>query len=317
MMATLGNQPPVTIEAQIIMGDGTTVYDRVFDKPTRSNTYNVSPFALEVDLTAFNSRPGNKDAYAEKSLREMAETLRDEGQLQPVTAVRRKGTRSLLVVYGNRRTMGARYGIEKSILPPDWTIRYEVMDGDETDAKRLFLKNLIENHGRADLTPMDHAGNIARLKGFGLSHAEIAAKLNRTKAWVSGMLRLPELPERWRGMVSDGAMPADVGINLARLPEQKAESVMAFIAREQLPVNMASFKRALRELDTAAPAKEPRAKMGRSIREIRAWAESLGDAGAPLLSFVNGGDPEELRARLNCFQERMAAFAEEEQLVSE
>lgn len=282
----------VTVEAQVILPY------REYAKPTRSNTYNASPFSLIVDLDTFNSRPEDKAAYSKGQLLELAESMRDEGQLAPVTAVRRRADRGLLVVYGNRRTLAARLGIENGILPEDWTIRYEVLDGDESDAHRLFVKNLTENHERRDLTPLDQAANVARLKTHGLSHSEIATKMHRTKAWVSGMLKLPELPDQWRDMVSSGAMPVDVGINLARLGEN-AKAVMDFISREQLPVNMASFKQALRETKAETEDKPGRlAKMGRTIKEIRKFAESLGDAGAPLLTFIDGGDPEALRIRL-------------------
>ncbi len=269
-------------------------------KAVRSNSYNVSPFALEVDPVRFNSRAGS-DAYTPDKLREKAQSLKAEGQLQPIKVVQRRGQQPL-VVYGIGRTLAGRYGIENGILPKDWMIRYEVMPGDDSDEKRLFLANLMENHARENLTPIDYAAIVSRMKTeFAMSHSEIATKLQRTKSWVSGMLKLPGLPPEWLQQIAAGEMHVEVGINLARLPLDQAQRIHAYIATRGWAFTMANFKRALRESaeKTERATNTPTgAKAGRSVKEVREFAEQLGDAGAPLLAFLDGGDPEPLRALL-------------------
>ena len=269
-------------------------------KAVRSNSYNISPFALEVDPVRFNSRAGN-DAYTEAKLKEKALSLRDEGQLQPIKVVQRRGQQPL-VVYGIGRTLGARYGIDNGILPQDWMIRYEVMPGDDSDEKRLFLANLMENHARENLTPVDYAAIVSKMKrDFNMSHSEIAAKLQRTKAWVSGMLRLPGLPPEWMQQIAAGEMHVECGISLARLPLDQAQRIHAYITGRGWAFTMANFKRALRETEEKterAPNTASGSKAGRSIKEIREFADELGDAGAPLRQFLDGGDPMPLRALL-------------------
>jgi hypothetical protein len=64
---------------------------------------------------------------------------------------------------------------------------------------------------------------------------------------------------------------------------------------------MANFKRALRETEEKTERALSTAfgsKAGRSIKEIREFADELGDAGAPLRQFLDGGDPMPLRALL-------------------
>ncbi len=272
----------------------------VTERPTvtRSNTYNISPFALEVDSARFNSRAG-EGAYSDEKLKDRAISMRDRGQLQPIKCIVRRREKPL-VVYGITRTLAGRYGIDHGILPADWTIRYEALDG-ETDDKRLFLLNLAENHERENLSPLDYAAAVQRMKSdFGMSHAEIAAELKRAKSWVSGMARIPSLPVEWQARIGQD-ITQDVAINLARLKPEQAQRVFDYIEKRGWAFSLARFKQALRESGETIE-KSPHApggnKASRTIKDVREFAESLGDAGAPLLAFLEGGDPEPLRALL-------------------
>lgn len=290
---------PITIEAQILT-PAAKAGATAAAKATRSNTYNVSPFALDVDMETFNSRHDPKTAYSPERLREKAESLRDEGQLQPISAIVRRN-RNPLVVFGIGRTLGARYGIEHGILPADWTIRYEALSGvNEADVSALYLKNFTENFARKDLTAMDLAIAVRKMKELGLTHNEIAARTGKTKGWVSGMLKLPDLKPEWREMIVAGDMAQDVGINLARLAPEEAEATFARMAKSG-PLNMANFRAALREkpAESGEEAKRsPKGRMGRTIKEIRQIAQSFGSHGEPLLLLIDGGDIEPLRALL-------------------
>ncbi len=293
---------PVTIEAQIITPAAKAGVLTAAPKATRSNTYNISPFALDVDLETFNSRHDPKTAYSPENLRKKAESLRDEGQLQPIRAIVRRN-RNPLVVFGIGRTLAARYGIEQGILPADWTIRYEAdHELDEDDTAKLYLRNFAENFARQDLTPMDLAMGVRKMKELGLSHNDIARRTGKTKAWVSGMLKLPDLKPEWREMIVAGDMAQDVGINLARLAAEDADAAFQRMQKSGQPLNMANFRAAMRE-QPAAPAGETtpspaKGRMGRTIREIRQIAQSFGSHGDPLLLLIDGGDIEPLRALL-------------------
>jgi ParB family chromosome partitioning protein len=268
-------------------------------KPTRSNTYNISPFAVEIDATRFNSR-ATEGAYSPEKLRERAESMRDEGQLQPIKCIVRRN-RQPLVVYGITRALAGRYGIEQGILPPDWTIRYEALDGETGDTKRLFLLNLAENHAHESLSPQDYAAAVARMKSeFKMSHAEIAKRLKRAKSWVSGISRIPSLPVEWQVRIGQD-ITQDVAINLARLKPEQAQRVFEYIGRKGWDFNMQRFKQALRESGEPVEASKHSPggnKTSRTLKDVREFATSLGDAGAPLLAFLEGGDPEPLRALL-------------------
>lgn len=298
--AAMTSSAPVTIEAQILTPAAQAGFLSA-SKATRSNTYNVSPFALDVDMESFNSRSNPKESYSPQKLREKAESLRDEGQLQPIRVIVRRN-RNPLVVFGIGRTLAARYGIEQGILPPDWTIRYEALTGvDENDTQKLYLQNFAENFARQDLTPMDLAAAVKRMKELGLSHNEIAARTHKTKGWVSGMLRLPDLREEWREMIQSGDMAQDVGINLARMSPDEAEATVKRMLAAGQPLNMTNFRAAMREKpaesgdDNRAPRK---GRTGRTIREIRQIAKAFGSHGEPLLLLIDGGDIEPLRALL-------------------
>ena len=67
--------------------------------------------------------------------------------------------------------------------------------GEQTDRMKLELA-IIENLQREDLNAIDRAKALAQLaESFGTSHAEIAAKIGRSREYVSNSIRLLQLPE--------------------------------------------------------------------------------------------------------------------------
>ena len=87
----------------------------------------------------------------------------------------------------------------------------------EVDDRTVVAMALIENIQREDLNPLEEAQALQRLiDEFDLTHAAAADAVGRSRAAVSNLLRLLELPEDIRALVEAGAL--EMGHARALLP---------------------------------------------------------------------------------------------------
>ncbi|MES2879211.1 MAG: ParB/RepB/Spo0J family partition protein [Pseudomonadota bacterium] len=137
-----------------------------------------------------------RKAFSESTLQEMAESLKEHGQIQAIT-VQDNGDGTYIVVIGERRTRGSRI----AGLP---TVRAKVRN-DLTNSTKRLLFQLAENVEREDLTELDLANSILVLmrdipgKQVPMSQREIAASLSKSEGWVSRYVKFgdEQLQEKW------------------------------------------------------------------------------------------------------------------------
>ena len=127
----------------------------------------------------------------EDSLTELAESIKAQGVVQPIV-VRplpnvTGGETEYEIVAGERRWRAAQMaGLA--------TIPAVVRDIPDESAVAVAL---IENIQRENLNPLEEARSLHRLiEEFGLTHADAADAVGRSRATVTNLLRLLELPRR-------------------------------------------------------------------------------------------------------------------------
>jgi ParB family chromosome partitioning protein len=82
---------------------------------------------------------------------------------------------------------------------------------------------LIENIQREDLSPLEEAQALSRLiQEFGLTHQSAAEAVGRSRAAVSNMLRLLDLPADIKRLLDDRELQMGHARALATLPEKLA-----------------------------------------------------------------------------------------------
>lgn len=151
--------------------------------------------------------------FASEPLRELADSIREHGLLQPVL-VRRQGDGYQLIA-GERRWRAARMaGLER--IPA-------IVRGGGPDEEGLLL-GLIENLQREDLDPIEEARGIRRLiDQFGLTHEEAAARLGKHRVAVSQALRLLNAAPAVISATAAGAVTAGHARALVGLPTHDAQ----------------------------------------------------------------------------------------------
>ncbi|MEK7662517.1 MAG: ParB/RepB/Spo0J family partition protein [Patescibacteria group bacterium] len=167
-----------------------------------SQPYSNSIFWIDVEKIKPNPYQPRREFDPEK-LKELADSIRQYGILQPLVVTRREIEKSeggLAVEYeliaGERRLRASKLA---GIAQVPVLIRV----GD--DAKMKLELAIIENLQREDLNPVDRAKAFDRLaKEFGFKHAEIGRKVGKSREYVSNTMRLLTLPERMLTSLSEG-----------------------------------------------------------------------------------------------------------------
>jgi ParB family chromosome partitioning protein len=155
------------------------------------------PGAREIPIEEVGPNPHQpRTRFDEETLRELADSIRATGVLQPVL-VRKSDSGGYELVAGERRLRAAQMaGIES--IPA--VIR------DVSDREMLELA-LVENVQREDLNPIDEAKGYQSLTTkLGMTHDQIAERVGKHRTAVTNALRLLGLPVEVQDMVSRGTM---------------------------------------------------------------------------------------------------------------
>ncbi len=124
-----------------------------------------------------------RQKFKEESLRELSESIKEHGVIQPIL-VKPVGTHYEILV-GERRWRAAKMADMKSIPA---IIK-------EAEADESLQIALIENLHRDDLNGIEEANAYRQLmEEFGLTQEEIAKKVGKSRSAVANALRLLQLP---------------------------------------------------------------------------------------------------------------------------
>ena len=152
--------------------------------PDSNNSGSGSFIFIPIGLIVPNPYQPRQD-FSEKSLKELADSIQQQGLIQPIT-VRRKLDKYELVA-GERRWRAARkLGIEEI---PSYII--------EVDSKEKMLEMaIIENVQRDGLNPIELAQSYQRLiDECLLTQDQVAQKIGKDRSTVTNILRLLKLED--------------------------------------------------------------------------------------------------------------------------
>ena len=161
--------------------------------------------------------------FDEDALNQLADSITENGLLQPIAVRPKKVGTGYIIIAGERRWRAARLaGLDE--VP--------VIIKDVTDEQAAALA-LIENLQREDLDPIEVAEGCRQLiDKYGLTQESAAKKLGKSRSAVTNSLRLLALPEDVRRMVSAGKLSFGhakvlLGLPSAELMQQAAAEVAA------------------------------------------------------------------------------------------
>ncbi len=172
---------------------------------------------LTVPVTRIKrSKLQPRQQFQDAPLRELAESIREHGILQPLLV--RETPDGYELIAGERRLRAAgEAGLEE--VP--------VIVTQAPDEAALELA-LVENLQREDLNAIEEAeGYQALASRFGLTQEQIAAKVGKPRATVANSLRLLALPDEVKRMVGNGGLSAGHAKALSALDIPREQILLA------------------------------------------------------------------------------------------
>jgi len=216
--------PVVSSGAGNISDEADPVFTRAFGdahgERIRRPQGQESIFHLEVEKIKPNPLQPRRE-FNEESLRELANSIREFGILQPliVTKIEKEVPTGTDVEYqliaGERRLMAAKLlGFER--VPA-------IVKKIDIEKERLEIA-IIENIQREDLNPLETARAFSRLQDeFRLTQREIAARLGKSREAVANTMRLLDLPSYIQDAVSKGEISESHGRLLLAVADKGAQ----------------------------------------------------------------------------------------------
>jgi ParB family chromosome partitioning protein len=173
-----------------------------------------APELREVPVELIRPNPDQpRSGIDRKAISDLADSVAAAGIVQPLV-LRPLADGTYELVAGERRWRAAQEaGLD----------RVPAVIRDQADAERLQTA-LVENMAREDLNPVDEARACATLvEDLGLSKEELARRVGRSRAAVSNLIRLLDLPDDALALLGAGELSEGHGraILLARGTEAR------------------------------------------------------------------------------------------------
>ena len=203
-----------------------------------------------------------RKTFSENSLTQLAESIRENGILQPLTV--RKGKGGYLLISGERRWRAAQIvGLKK--IPC-----IVVNTGEQTAA----VMALVENLQREDLSCFEEAEGIDRLiRHHGLSREDAAARLGLANSTLSNKLRLLKLtPWQRERIVGAGLSERHARALLQIADDDLRNDVLLTVIAKQLTVAQTEQLIALGKQEAED---EPSPKRKTIIGDLRLFANTI------------------------------------------
>jgi len=173
------------------------------------------PVTVSIPVDLIDPNPEQpRQSFDQAGLQELAGSIAEHGLIQPI----------VVQPNGDRYTLhdGERRWRAHTLAGLDEIPAYIVPAG--AGAEKLLVRAIVANDQRADLTPIERARGYQKLADtYGLSDAEIAQQVGKSRSTIANARRLLTLPAEVRLPLAQGKISerqAQALIPLYKLPEQ-------------------------------------------------------------------------------------------------
>lgn len=182
---------------------------------------------VDIDLTKISPNPFQpRKHFDKKSLKELADSIRINGVLQPIIV--KRIANGYLLVAGERRCRASELAGFKTIpsIIRDYNNQY------------LAELALLENIQREDLTIVEEAKAYKNvIEALDLTHLELATKIGKSRSYVSNALGMLSLPEEVIQEINEGNITMGHARSLSKLKDNdRIIKIMQTIIEKKLTV---------------------------------------------------------------------------------
>ncbi len=211
MAALLGNSPGV-------FGDAPERNAPI--EPKKEIQIENQPLLVDLEKIEVN-RDQPRKIFKEKDLLELAESIRENGIIQPIIVIEKDG--KFEIVAGERRYRASRLaGLNKVPVIVKRATKKDVL-----------VMSIIENVQRSDLNCVEEALAYFQLMNeFKLTQEEVAKKIGKERSTIANFLRILKLPKEvivslQKDLLSFGHAKILVGINDDEMVKRLSNEVIA------------------------------------------------------------------------------------------
>ena len=258
-----------------------------------SETEQKGDVVQTVPLSSIDpNRDQPRKEFREESLKELADSIRAVGVIQPIVVTKRGNRYSIIA--GERRWRASRMaGLnEVPVIVRDW------------DEMTRLKAALIENLQRDDLNPVEEALGMSRADGQMRADAGSRCRACSARAAVrlQTPLRLLTLPDDVLALLKDGSLSAGHGRALVSVSPERQSKLATLTVQQGWSVRQLERICAQPEkkpVETPAPARRPAElgqleKMAREVFGTRVKLDGDENKGKITLSYMSAEDLERI-----------------------
>jgi len=207
-------------------GLGALLENAKTDITTRSTGENT-PLVNSVSLIKISSIETNpfqpRTNFEENALRELSDSIRQHGIIQPIT-VRKLGYDRYQLISGERRFRASQMA-DLAEVPAYIRI---------ADDREMLEMALVENIQREDLDPIEVALSYRRLiEECNLTQEQLSTKVGKQRSTVTNFLRLLKLPAAIQKSLRDGELSMGHAKALINIDNEDRQLAIFALALEQ------------------------------------------------------------------------------------
>ena len=179
-----------------------------------------------IQLSEIQKNPYQpRKEFSEEKIQELAQSIKENGLIQPII-VRQSPVIGYEILAGERRY---RASIEAGLSEIPVIIK-KLSDQD------MMVHSIIENLQREDLNPIEEAKAYQSLIEKGYTHADIAAKMGKSRPYITNLVRLLTLPDFILNEVEAGKLSQAHARLLIQLSTDEQKKLLYRIQTEDLSV---------------------------------------------------------------------------------
>lgn len=247
-----------------------------------------------VDLPLSQIKPNPyqpRKQFDERSLAELAESIKQYGLIQPVVVV--EDVDGYILVAGERRLRASKLAKQK-------TIRAVIA---HINAEKMRQQALIENIQRDELNIVDLAHAYGELlEVHAITHEELSSMVHKSRAHITNTLRLLQLSKKTLAALKESKITAGHAKVLVGLDEKEQATLVASIIGQKLTVrDVETATKAMK--NSTEPAEKPAKKESFDLSVLKERLSELGfhiktQPNAVTLSFRSEEEIEKFLERL-------------------
>lgn len=213
----------------------------------RKKTVPTDKQIQEIELDKIIPNPYQpRHTFSEESISELAQTLQEQGLLQPIILRKHQGDDAGYEIIAGER----RYRAAKSL---GWDKISAIVE--EMDDEKVASLAVIENLQREDLNPIDEAEAYVKLMETNdLTQTELAKQVGKSQSYIANKIRLLKLSDKVQQLLIDGTISQRHGRALLTLPADEQDRAAEIVVADGL--NVKKTEEMVKDIDGYLTAKQ-------------------------------------------------------------